>query len=51
MYIDNDQVNGDLADRSNSFPLPAPPGRNCPPFTDPTGEFQTGNFIVHDASR
>ena len=48
VYIDNDQVNGGH-DRSNSFPLPAPPGRNCPPFTDPTGEFQTGNFIVHDA--
>ncbi len=50
VYIDNDQVDGELADRSNSFPLPAPPGRDCPPFTDPTGEFQTGNFIVHDAS-
>ena len=51
VYIDNDQVSGGLADRSNSFPLATPPGRNCPEFTDPTGEFQTGNFIVHDASR
>ncbi len=50
VYIDNDQVDGELADRSNSFPLPEPPGRDCPEFTDPTGEFQTGNFIVHDAS-
>ncbi len=50
VYIDNDQVDGDLFDRSNSFPLPAPPGPVCPPFTDPTGEFQTGNFIVHDAT-
>ena len=51
VYIDNDQVSGGLADRSNSFPLATPPGQNCPEFTDPTGEFQTGNFIVHDASR
>ena len=50
VYIDNDQVNGQLADRSNSFPLPTPPGPVCPPFTDPTGDFQTGNFIVHDAA-
>ena len=50
VYIDNDQVAGDLFDRSNSFPLATPPGRVCPPFTDPTGEFQTGNFIVHDAT-
>ena len=50
VYIDNDQVDGGLFDRSNSFPLQDPPGPVCPPFTAPTGEFQTGNFIVHDAA-
>lgn len=30
--------------------VPAPPGADCPQFTDQTGEFQTGNLVVHDVT-